>query len=373
MFEKTRKKIFFLPPIINYLLFNALTNRMEKKESPDVIIVDIYKLTKLLHHGEGLEIFKGVNIKTKKEVAIKFEPINTKCPRLFFECKLLQYLSCDPSFVEKGIPKIIQCYSIGDFKIMVMELYGPSLEELFSVCQRKFSLKTVLMLADQMLQSIEYIHLKNFLHRYLEPSNFVMGAEENANKVYLIDYGRASRFKWESHHIGYVGGMRHYMTGNFCIFLNLRILGVPRYSSIDSHTNNPYSWKDDLESLGYILLYFLRGSLPWQKLKEKDKMAKHDMIGSIKKNTSTHFLCKGLPSEFSTYLSYCKKLKIGQRPAYKKLRTLFKNLFTKLGYEWDYDYDWYSLIPKPSNSSTPIKEEQNEKKVEIYFNGCKGS
>ena len=188
---------------------------MKKKEKPEILIGGTYKLTKKISKGAFGEVFLGINQKTKKEVAIKLESIKSKHPQLVYECKLLQYLSKDRSYAEKGIPQLFQCASQGDFNIMVMELLGPSLEELFSACSRKFSLKTVLMLADQMLQGIEYIHCRNILHRDLEPGNFLMGTEKNVNKVYLIDFGLAKLFSLQSQ---YGGCSRHLITGNYLVF-----------------------------------------------------------------------------------------------------------------------------------------------------------
>jgi casein kinase 1/casein kinase 1 epsilon len=94
---------------------------------------------------------------------------------LFYEGKLYQYLLQDASVIDKGIPNVYYCATEGEYNIMVMDLLGPSLEDLFNLCGRKFSLKTVLILADQMIQRIEYIHSRHFLHRDIKPDNFVIG------------------------------------------------------------------------------------------------------------------------------------------------------------------------------------------------------
>ena len=102
-------------------------------------------------------------------VAIKLEGVKTKHPQLHIESKFYRIMQGGV-----GIPTIKWCGSEGDFNVMVMELLGPSLEDLFNFCSRRFSLKTVLLLADQLISRIEFIHSKNFIHRDIKPDNFLM-------------------------------------------------------------------------------------------------------------------------------------------------------------------------------------------------------
>ncbi|MGH0181190.1 UNVERIFIED_CONTAM: hypothetical protein FKN15_006418 [Acipenser sinensis] len=196
----------------------------------------------------------GANIATGEEVAIKLECVKTKHPQLHIESKFYKMMQGGV-----GIPSIKWCGAEGDYNVMVMELLGPSLEDLFNFCSRKFSLKTVLLLADQMISRIEYIHSKNFIHRDVKPDNFLMGLGKKGNLVYIIDFGLAKKYRdARTHqHIPYRE--------------NKNLTGTARYASINTHLGIEQSRRDDLESLGYVLMYFNLGSLPWQGLKAATK------------------------------------------------------------------------------------------------------
>jgi casein kinase 1 len=299
-----------------------------------------FKLVRRLGSGAFGEIFQGINPKTNQEVAIKFEPINSKHPQLFYEAKLYQYLLRDPNTTDKGIPHVYYCATEGDHNIMVMDLLGPSLEDLFNVCNRKFNLKTVLMLGEQMLSRIEYVHSRYILHRDIKPDNFVIGQGKKQHKVYVIDFGLAKKYIGkDGKHIGYREGKS--------------LTGTARYASINTHLGIEQSRRDDLESLGYVMLYFLRGTLPWQNMKANNKKEKYEKIMEKKLGTPVEILCKGFPNEFVTYLAYCRNLKFEDKPDYGYLKTLLKDLFVKSGYDWDYQYDWNIIAKKK-------KEEKGE-------------
>ena len=223
--------------------------------------------------------------------------------------------------------------------MLVMELLGPSLEDLFNFCGRKFSLKTVLLLADQLINRIEYIHSKNFIHRDVKPDNFLMGLGKKGNLVYVIDFGLAKKYRdARTHqHIPYRE--------------NKNLTGTARYASINTHLGIEQSRRDDMESLGYMFMYFNLGSLPWQGLKAATKKQKYEKISDKKMSTPVEVLCKGYPNEFATYLNYCRSLRFEDKPDYSYLGELFRGLFHKLGYTYDYIFDWSAKNPTPSHSS----------------------
>uniref|UniRef100_A0A803MRN6 non-specific serine/threonine protein kinase n=1 Tax=Chenopodium quinoa TaxID=63459 RepID=A0A803MRN6_CHEQI len=229
----------------------------------------------------------------------------------------------------------------GDYNVLVMDLLGPSLEDLFNFCSRKFSLKTVLMLADQMINRIEFVHSKSFLHRDIKPDNFLMGLGRRANQVYVIDFGLAKKYRDTTTH-------QHIPYRD-----NKNLTGTARYASMNTHLGIEQSRRDDLESLGYVLMYFLRGSLPWQGLKAGTKKQKYERISEKKVSTSIEALCRGYPTEFASYFHYCRSLRFDDKPDYAYLKRIFRDLFIREGFQFDYVFDWTILKYQQSQLATP--------------------
>lgn len=201
-----------------------------------------YKLKKKLGSGAFGEIYLAEDIKTNEEVAVKLEPVKTKFPQLLYETKLYKLFTGG-----SGIPKIYWYGTEGDYNVMVMELLGPSLEDLFKHCDNIFSLKTVLMIVDQLIQRIEYIHAKNFLHRDIKPDNFLIGMGKKSHMIYVIDFGLSKRYRnvKTGEHIQYKDGKS--------------LTGTARYASLNTHLGIEQSRRDDMEGIGFVLMYFLKG------------------------------------------------------------------------------------------------------------------
>ncbi|CAM6062722.1 unnamed protein product [Sphagnum tenellum] len=292
-----------------------------------------YRLGRKIGSGSFGEIYLGTNVQTNEEVGIKLESIKTKHPQLLYESKLYRILQGGT-----GIPNIRWFGIEGEYNVLVLDLLGPSLEDLFNFCSRKFSLKTVLMLADQLINRVEYVHAKSFLHRDIKPENFLMGLGRRANQVYIIDFGLAKKYRDPTTH-------QHIIYRE-----NKNLTGTARYASINTHLGIEQSRRDDLESLGYVLMYFLRGSLPWQGLKAGTKKQKYEKISEKKMATSIEHLCKAYPSEFASYFHYCRSLRFDDKPDYSYLKRIFRDLFIREGFQFDYVFDWTLLKYQQSRS-----------------------
>ncbi|PAA48093.1 hypothetical protein BOX15_Mlig012010g1 [Macrostomum lignano] len=301
--------------------------------SKEFIVNQKYRLIKKIGSGSFGEIYLGVNQTNGEEIAVKLESQKARHPQLLYESKLYKLLQGGI-----GIPHVRWFGVEKDYNVLVMDLLGPSLEDLFSFCSRRFTMKTVLMLADQMINRIEYVHNKNFIHRDIKPDNFLMGIGRHCNKVFIIDFGLAKKYRdsRSGKHIPYRE--------------DKNLTGTARYASINAHLGIEQSRRDDMEALGYVLMYFNRGSLPWQGLQAANKKQKYQKISEKKMSTPVEGLCKGFPAEFTMYLNYCRGLRFEEAPDYMYLRQLFRILFRTLNHQFDYTFDW-TLLKQRSNAS----------------------
>jgi serine/threonine protein kinase len=290
-----------------------------------ILINNTYALGKKLGNGSFGEVYQGKDKNTKSSVAIKLEPVSNTNPILQHEFNVYN----EVYQTNRGIPRIYY-YGIEDeYRVLVMDLLGPSLEDLFNLCKRKFSLKTTLMLADQLISRIEYLHSKYYIHRDIKPENFLVGLGQYSNKIYMIDFGLAKKYRSAKKHINYKEGNK--------------LVGTARYASINSHKGIQLSRRDDMESIGYLLIYFLNGKLPWQMIKQTgDKYEKYKAIQEVKESTSIETLCAGLPKEFLLYFQHIKSIEFIEKPNYMYLKNLFQVLFKENKFVYDLEFDWNS-------------------------------
>ncbi len=291
--------------------------------SQDLRVGNKYRIGRKIGSGSFGDIYLGTNIISGEEIAIKLESVKAKHPQLEYEARVYKSLAGGV-----GIPFVRWFGTECDYNAMVLDLLGPSLEDLFNFCNRKFSLKTVLLLADQLISRIEYIHAKSFIHRDIKPDNFLMGIGKRGNQVNVIDFGLAKKYRDPKTHF------------HIPYRENKNLTGTARYASINTHLGVEQSRRDDMESLGYVMLYFCRGSLPWQGLKAATKKQKYDRIMEKKMTTPTEVLCRGFPNEFAIYLNYTRSLRFDDKPDYSYLRKIFRDLFVREGFQYDYVFDW---------------------------------
>ncbi|KAH8805229.1 casein kinase I [Xylogone sp. PMI_703] len=285
----------------------------------DILINNRYRLDRKICEGGFGFVYLGTDKVAGVEVAIKLENIYHNHDSLEREAEAYKVLSGGA-----GIPRVGWFGREGDFYVLVLDLLGPSLEDLFNYCGRKFSLKTVLLLADQLICRIQHIHANCFLHCDIKPENFLIGIGRQGNIVHAVDFGLAKKL--------HKGKRRKSLKGPFT--------GTCCFASVNNHVGRELSRGDDLESIGYLLLYFACGSLPWQGMKTATEDEKLELTKNMKIEISLQELCKDLPSEFERYMEYTRSLDFCQKPDYSYLRKLFRNLFVRQGFRFDNVFDW---------------------------------
>jgi len=301
---------------------------LRRSKFPRKIADGRFEIRKTLGAGCFGKVYSAIHTETKQEVAVKFEDISQGSAQLQHEAEMLKLLR--DSDQPQGFAKHYYFGREGQCQMLVMEFLGHDLEDSLQACHGTFQVKTATLIAEQLLQRLEYLHAKGVVHQDIKPENFVWGVKERQHHLYLIDFGLSKRY-YERRHVR----MRQHSG----------LIGTARYASIHAHLGLEQSRRDDLEAAGHMLLYFLRGSLPWSGLVARSMPEKLKRIQRKKESIPVDELCANFPREFGRLLTYSRCLSFKERPDYAMLRQLFRNLRARLGDMAgrpveDYDFEW---------------------------------
>ena len=284
-----------------------------------------YEIKKYIGKGATSEIYTVIQKSTGKELAMKIEKKkDNSSMHSKYEYKIYKILQGGP-----GIPKVYDYFHEENQDMIVMECLGPHLLTLFGRNNNKFSLRTVLMIIEQILYIIEYMHSKDLIHRDIKLENFLIGKGNKNTVIYAIDFGFSKKYRdSKSHlHIPYIDGKT--------------FLGSPNYTSVNTHLGIEQSRRDDIESIGYMMVLLLKGTLPWVGLDKSDFLKYLDNIFKIKRETKLDILCQGLPKEVIAFIQYARNMNFEDKPDYKYLRSLIRKIVKNNEIKLDYNkFDW---------------------------------
>lgn len=286
---------------------------------------DTEKMARIGSGGFG-EVYGDWDLQQGKLVAIKRPKFGDE-DSLTKEKSVYKELHSGNKRSHVPVPTVYESTTSNDPKSIKMDFFPFSLEELFNACNRNFSLKTILQIADQMLRAIEFVHSKGYLHLDIKPKNFMVGSGEQLDKIFLVDFGLSEK---------YIKDRKH---DKICLS---GCVGTLEFASIPACLSLELGRRSDLESIGYILVYFMKKKLPWTV--EGQNGCDSGLESADKKlSTDISELCEGLPHEFAGYISYTRLLEYDELPDYAYLRSLFSRLYHRCGFIDDGRYDWSSL------------------------------
>ena len=309
----------------NEMINSSLNESSEKDNLINELFFNKYKLIKKIGKGSYGIIYLCKDIASNEFFAAKLQNKNIYTNSLQNEYQIMKDINID---------KIPNAKFYGEnnlYNILIMQLLGKSLEDIFEkiLHKQKMPIHSVCNIAIQIIDILEQIHNKNYIHRDIKPSNFLFGNNSfNNNIIYLIDFGLAKKYR-ESNNA------EHYE-----IKEENKLIGTARFASINAMEGLSQSRRDDLESLGYMLIYFLKGKLPWQNFLIKNKEERYNKIKQTKKEIAINELCSNCPEEIGQYITYVKKLKYEEEPNYNYIKNLFYEILNKTGNKFDYLYDW---------------------------------
>jgi serine/threonine protein kinase len=237
------------------------------------------------------------------------------------------------------------------FPCLVMELLGKNLQEHLDECGGRMLPSTVALIGEQAVSRIEYIHSRGVIHSDIKPENFVFGIGPKVHHLYLIDFGLSKRYWVDGRHVP--------------MKAHSGLQGTMRYSSVNAHRGREQSRRDDLEAIGHVLLYLLRGSLPWSGMPAKNSEELNRIVGKKKQEFPVAELCKCFPEPFETFLRAARTLGFKERPDYESLREPFREVREQTAHRdlENYGFEWLlqgenlgELEPLVDPSLEPIRQ-----------------
>ena len=301
----------------------------DKNDENDLFILQNKLLFKKFHPikpiGKGTfsTVYLCINIKNDSYVVIKAEKRSKNGVELLeTEAFVLYHLR---GF---GIPEVLSYGRTKTHNILVLPLLGKNLLDVFIIKNKYVNMNDICSTAIQILDRIEWVHSNNIVYRDIKPENFLLGNKDK-DIVYLIDFGLCRKYKSSK-------------TGKHIPAKNLgKFTGTSRYASVYAMAGNEQSRRDDIESIGYMLIYFMKKKLPWQGIKGNSYKECYHKLYLMKKHLKIEDLCKGLPTEIIEYMNAARALKFEEEPDYRYLKGLFKMVLSKNDTSFDkYIFSW---------------------------------